>query len=81
MPVLAHPACAELLEGKVDETIDDGDVVESGELRIEALHTPGHCADHLALKVDDTDVLTADVLFKPAPSAGPARPAQRGSRI
>ena len=63
-PVLAHPVCAEQLEGKVTETIDDGDVVESGELRIEVMHTPGHCADHLALLFDGTDCLTADVLFK-----------------
>jgi hydroxyacylglutathione hydrolase len=63
VPVLAHPKCAELLDGVVTETIDDGDVVESGGLRIEAMHTPGHCADHLALKVGDEDVLTADVLF------------------
>jgi glyoxylase-like metal-dependent hydrolase (beta-lactamase superfamily II) len=63
VPVLAHPQCAELLPDVVTETIDDGDVVESGGLRIEALHTPGHCADHLALKVGDGDVLTADVLF------------------
>jgi hydroxyacylglutathione hydrolase len=63
VPVLAHPKCAELLDGVVTETIDDGDVVESGGLRIEAMHTPGHCADHLALKVGDDDVLTADVLF------------------
>jgi glyoxylase-like metal-dependent hydrolase (beta-lactamase superfamily II) len=39
-------------------------VVESGALRIEAMHTPGHCADHLALRIDDTDCLTADVLFQ-----------------
>jgi hydroxyacylglutathione hydrolase len=64
VPVLAHPVCAELLEGKVTKTIDDGDVVESGDLRIEVMHTPGHCADHLALFVDGTDCLTADVLFK-----------------
>jgi glyoxylase-like metal-dependent hydrolase (beta-lactamase superfamily II) len=63
VPVLAHEQAAELLEGKVDETIGEGDVIESGELRIEPLHTPGHCADHLALKIGDTDVLTADVLF------------------
>ena len=63
-PVLAHPACAEALDGKVSETIGDGDVVESGGLRIEALHTPGHCADHLALLVGTSDVLSADVLFK-----------------
>jgi glyoxylase-like metal-dependent hydrolase (beta-lactamase superfamily II) len=48
----------------VTDTIDDGDVVESGELRIQAIHTPGHCADHLALRINEDDCLTADVLFK-----------------
>jgi glyoxylase-like metal-dependent hydrolase (beta-lactamase superfamily II) len=64
VPVLAHPIAAELLGDVVTDTIDDGDVVESGGLRIEVIHTPGHCADHLALLVDATDCLTADVLFK-----------------
>ena len=64
VPVLAHPICAAELGEKVSATIDDGDVITSGELRIEAMHTPGHCADHLALLVDGTDCLTADVLFK-----------------
>jgi hydroxyacylglutathione hydrolase len=64
VPVLAHPIGAELLGDVVTGTIDDGDVVESGELRIEAIHTPGHCADHLALRIDEDDCLTADVLFK-----------------
>lgn len=63
VPVVAHELCAKRLEGKVDETIGDGDVIASGELRIEAMHTPGHCPDHLALLVDGTDCLTADVLF------------------
>jgi hydroxyacylglutathione hydrolase len=63
VPVVAHELCAKQLEGKVTDTLADGDVVESGELRIEALHTPGHCPDHLALLVDGTDCLTADVLF------------------
>jgi|SRR5215207_7511604 len=63
VPVVAHELCAKQLEGKVTETLADGDVVESGELRIEAMHTPGHCPDHLALLVDGTDCLTADVLF------------------
>jgi hydroxyacylglutathione hydrolase len=63
VPILAHSKTAELLEGKVSETFADGDVIESGELRIEVMHTPGHCADHCALRIDDTDVLTADVLF------------------
>jgi hydroxyacylglutathione hydrolase len=48
----------------VDETIGDGDVIRSGGLEIRALATPGHCAGHLALLVDGTDVLTADCLFR-----------------
>jgi hydroxyacylglutathione hydrolase len=48
----------------IDETIGDGDVVRSGDLEIEAIATPGHCPDHLALLVNGTDCLTADCLFK-----------------
>jgi hydroxyacylglutathione hydrolase len=48
----------------IDETIDDGDVVHSGSLEIRALATPGHCRDHVALVVNETDCLTGDCLFK-----------------
>lgn len=64
VPIVASAKTAELLDGKVSETYAEGDVIESGELRIEPLHTPGHCADHHALKIGDDDVVTADVLFK-----------------
>ncbi len=64
VPILAHELTDELIDDKVDETIADGDVIETGELRIEAIHTPGHCADHLALNFNGSDCLTADVLFK-----------------
>ena len=63
VPVLAHELCAEQVEA-VSGTIGDGDVLETGGLRIEAIHTPGHCADHLALKFGEADCLTADVLFR-----------------
>jgi hydroxyacylglutathione hydrolase len=49
VPVLRHP---------------DLDRVTSGSLEIEAIPTPGHCADHLALLINGTDCMTADVLFK-----------------
>jgi glyoxylase-like metal-dependent hydrolase (beta-lactamase superfamily II) len=42
----------------------DGQVVQSGDLRIQAIYTPGHCTDHLSFLVDQSDVFTADVLFK-----------------
>ena len=51
VPILAHEKTAEILDGVVDETFRDGDVIESGGLRIEVMHTPGHCADHCALSM------------------------------
>jgi len=63
-PVLAHPLVADLIMDPLDGTLAQGDIVESGSTRIEALETPGHCADHLALVVGGEDVFTADVLFK-----------------
>ncbi len=63
VPVLAHPL-ARAHGVHVDETIEDGDVVRSGDLEIRAIATPGHSDDHLALLVDGTDCLTADCLFK-----------------
>jgi glyoxylase-like metal-dependent hydrolase (beta-lactamase superfamily II) len=61
--VLAHPKTAEEVDG-VDRTIDEGDVLEFGDLRVEVMHTPGHAAGHLALLFNGSDVFTADVLFK-----------------
>lgn len=63
-PIFAHELTDELIDEKVDETFTDGDVIETGNLRIEVIHTPGHCADHCALAINGTDVLTADVIFK-----------------
>ena len=57
----------ELTKQEVDAVTDiygDGDMITSGGLEIKPIFTPGHCADHLALLVGDTDLLTADVLFK-----------------
>jgi len=42
----------------------DGETVESGELEIEAVATPGHSRDHLAFVVDGTDCLTGDLIFR-----------------
>ena len=44
--------------------LGDGDKLTTGALEIRALHTPGHCADHLAFLVNGTDCFTADVLFR-----------------
>jgi glyoxylase-like metal-dependent hydrolase (beta-lactamase superfamily II) len=63
-PIHAHELTDELIDEKVDETFADGDVIETGGLRIEVIHTPGHCGDHCALLINDSDCLTADVIFK-----------------
>jgi hydroxyacylglutathione hydrolase len=64
VPVVAHPRTAELLEGAVDETLEDGRELRAGELVLRALFTPGHAAGHLALLAGQDDVLTGDLLFK-----------------
>jgi hydroxyacylglutathione hydrolase len=50
--------------------LDDGDVVDVGNVRITALHTPGHTPEHLAYLISDLPraerpwfVLTGDCLF------------------
>src|SRR5512133_2829017 len=40
--------------------------LEAGGLRIEALPTPGHSADHLAFVVNDELCFSGDILFKDA---------------
>jgi glyoxylase-like metal-dependent hydrolase (beta-lactamase superfamily II) len=65
IPVVGLAETAELLPGTIDRTVVDGEILKVGDdIEIEMLHTPGHCADHLALLVNGTDVFTVDVLFK-----------------
>jgi hydroxyacylglutathione hydrolase len=61
--ILAHPLEAERLTD-VDRTIEPGDELEVGDLRIKAIHTPGHTDGMLNFLVDETDVFTGDTLFK-----------------
>jgi len=62
-PVLIHPLERELVPGATG-TLEPGEVIETGALRIEPIHTPGHTAGMLSLLVDGTDVFTGDTLFK-----------------
>ena len=63
VPVLAHPLEGPRLPGGADTSLGHGDVVESGDLRIEALHTPGHTDGMLAFVVDGSECFTGDTLF------------------
>ena len=46
------------------EDTADGDVLETGGLKLRALSTPGHTEQHLAFVVNEEAVFTGDVLFK-----------------
>jgi glyoxylase-like metal-dependent hydrolase (beta-lactamase superfamily II) len=45
-----------------DLRLDDGDMLIAGELRLKALHTPGHTRDSMSLVMDDR-VFTGDALL------------------
>lgn len=63
-PLVAHEATAAELDEEVAITLGDGEKLDAGGLEIEALFTPGHASGHLAYLVNESDVFTADVLFK-----------------
>jgi glyoxylase-like metal-dependent hydrolase (beta-lactamase superfamily II) len=61
--ILAHPLEAERLLD-VDRSIEPGELLQAGKLRIDGLHTPGHTAGMLSFRVSDESVFTGDTLFK-----------------
>jgi hydroxyacylglutathione hydrolase len=62
-PVLIHPLEREKVPGATG-TMEPSQTIETGALRIETIHTPGHTAGMLSLLFDGTDVFTGDTLFK-----------------
>jgi glyoxylase-like metal-dependent hydrolase (beta-lactamase superfamily II) len=62
VPIVGH-ALARDAGVRIDETVEDGDVLHSGPIEIRTIATPGHCRDHLAFLLNGTDCLTADCLF------------------
>ena len=61
--ILAHPLEAENLMD-VDRSIEPGEVLEVGGLRIDGLHTPGHTAGMLNFRFGNEAIVTGDTLFK-----------------
>lgn len=49
---------------RLDRELDDGDQLESGALRVRALHVPGHTLGQLAFLVNEERVFTGDTLFR-----------------
>jgi hydroxyacylglutathione hydrolase len=60
--IVAHPLEAARLPD-VDRTIEPGETITAGDLRIESLHTPGH-TDGMLNFVTGGEVFTGDTLFK-----------------
>jgi hydroxyacylglutathione hydrolase len=61
--VLIHPLERDMVTDSTG-TMQEGQPIESGALRIDPIHTPGHTAGMLSLLVDSTDVFTGDTLFR-----------------
>lgn len=61
--ILAHPLEAELLED-VDRTIEPGDTLEIGALRIDPILSAGHTAGMLNFRVNGSELFSGDTLFK-----------------
>ena len=47
---------------KKDIAVKDGDTIDIGSLKAKAIHTPGHCPDHICILLDGK-LLTGDTLF------------------
>src|SRR4051794_41490563 len=67
--ILAHPLEAEHLLD-VDRSIEPGELVETGDLRIDGIHTPGHTAGMLGFPGDDAGGFTGGTPFKGAGGGG-----------
>ncbi|MEE9218127.1 MAG: MBL fold metallo-hydrolase [Acidobacteriota bacterium] len=59
----AHRLDAGAIAG-VDQVLEDGDLIETGSLRVRILHIPGHTAGQAAFIVNEQICFTADTLFK-----------------
>lgn len=48
----------------IDTALEDGDELAVGELRVRALHIPGHTVGQLGFLIDEQRVFTGDTLFR-----------------
>ena len=68
-PVDVHAADADRLPAH-DGLIEDGDEIEVGELRLRAIHTPGHTPGSTCFRLDGSPLLfSGDTLFPGGPGA------------
>lgn len=66
-PVYLHPAEAIQFGVAYDAPLADGDRIAVGNLRLRAVHTPGHTPGMISFLLDDTHAIVGDTLFVGGP--------------
>jgi len=55
---------ADLPPFKIDVMLEEGDLIDFGDVKLRVFHTPGHSAGSVVMRVEDTGILiTGDTLF------------------
>lgn len=69
VPVMAHAGSeSEPSPVKADRRIQDGDTLAVGDHRIHIIHTPGHTADQVCIRLgNDHRILVGDTIFEGGP--------------
>ena len=57
--IVAHS----LSRTRSDVTVEDGEILDVGNVKIKVIYTPGHTTDGICLLIDDIKLLTGDTLF------------------
>lgn len=66
VPVAVHPLDAGALTFSPDMRLNDGDVIELGQLKLKVLHTPGHTLGSICLHVGNY-LIAGDTIFPGGP--------------
>ena len=61
--IMAHKEDVGHINGGVDRTVADAEIVRIGNVNLTIVHTPGHTKGGICLIVDDEAILTGDTLF------------------
>jgi hydroxyacylglutathione hydrolase len=64
--IAVHEGDAGMLPVKADRLLDDGEILECGNLELEVLHTPGHTPGSICLRVDGY-LISGDTIFPGGP--------------
>lgn len=63
-PTLGNTFGADLPPFKIDVILEEGSLIDFGDIRLKVFHTPGHSAGSIVMKVEGSGILfTGDTLF------------------